>query len=207
MGGFGSGRRGNASKGVTSECPQIRISDFLANGLLSDGRCGTIHLVVNSENYTLGFRTEETAIVFKYFAVTESLANRLYVHTVTINWTNCNYGGFRAWFVCPSCSRQCGVLYIGPRELELGCRKCQNLCYRSQLNDVFDRTLRKVYRYRGRLGLHGTFLDREPLIRPRYMHNSKFLRILIEYLCESQKLKKLQSADLERCKQLGLLKN
>ena len=43
--------------------------------------------------------------------------------------TSCNYGGHRYWFECPDCHRRSGILYI---RIEVKCRKCLRLTYKSQ---------------------------------------------------------------------------
>lgn len=49
--------------------------------------------------------------------------------------TDPNLGGVRWWFACPACGARCGALY-SPRSLakmDLRCRACWGLTYRSQL--------------------------------------------------------------------------
>jgi hypothetical protein len=42
----------------------------------------------------------------------------------------CNYGGQRAWFVCPGgCGRRAAILYYGNTP---ACRHCYHLAYESQ---------------------------------------------------------------------------
>lgn len=42
------------------------------------------------------------------------------------------FGGTRYWFVCPSCGRRVGVLFVHPVSQAVGCRKCLNLEYRKR---------------------------------------------------------------------------
>jgi hypothetical protein len=49
---------------------------------------------------------------------------------ITLLSTRCNYGGYREWFECPSCSRRAGVLYL--LEDNFKCRTCLDLRYLSQ---------------------------------------------------------------------------
>ncbi len=51
---------------------------------------------------------------------------------IGLEWTPCNYGGSRPWFMCPGegCGRRVAILY-GPT-LPLLCRLCRNLVYESQ---------------------------------------------------------------------------
>jgi len=61
----------------------------------------------------------------------DSGAEQIYIgeQAVRIVSTRCNYGGLRAWFVCPQCNRRVGVLYRKPLLTHFLCRHCQNLSY------------------------------------------------------------------------------
>ena len=49
--------------------------------------------------------------------------------TVQLSYSRCNFGGKRAWFLCPKCNKQVGVLYRKPLNSLFYCRSCQDLCY------------------------------------------------------------------------------
>ena len=51
---------------------------------------------------------------------------------LALEWTPCNFGGERPWFICPGegCGRRVAILY-GPT-LPLLCRQCRGLVYASQ---------------------------------------------------------------------------
>ena len=46
-----------------------------------------------------------------------------------ITATPCHFGGYRYWFVCPSCNRRSGTLYQKAADGPLLCRNCQDLTY------------------------------------------------------------------------------
>jgi hypothetical protein len=74
---------------------------------------------------------------------------------VPLDQTDCNYGWFRSWFLCPGCGRRVAVLILGGK-LFL-CRHCYGLKYCSQLETDLDRANRKVWKLQDRLdrkGLH-----------------------------------------------------
>jgi hypothetical protein len=76
-----------------------------------------------------------------------------FAYRVPIEWTACNFGGKRPWFLCPGlhCGRRSALLYLG-RGYFL-CRDCQDLSYASQREShgsVSD--LRRCQRIRARLG-------------------------------------------------------
>ena len=52
-------------------------------------------------------------------------------YPVYLTWTACNYGGQRAWWLCPirGCGRRVAVLYGGS---VFACRHCHRLVYQSQ---------------------------------------------------------------------------
>lgn len=48
---------------------------------------------------------------------------------ISLTSSACNFGGERFWFICPSCGRRAGTLYLPPLTRKLSCRKCNNLTY------------------------------------------------------------------------------
>ena len=49
---------------------------------------------------------------------------------IELTTTDCNYGGYRYWFVCPECRLRIGTLYKKPLEGLWLCRHCHELGYR-----------------------------------------------------------------------------
>jgi hypothetical protein len=84
-----------------------------------------------------------------------------------------HFGGTRKWLVCPKCHRRCAVLHGGTR---FRCRKCCNLAYASQTEDVASRLLRKARKIRVRLGEDGGFDDPWPE-KPKGMHWKTYHRL------------------------------
>jgi hypothetical protein len=56
-------------------------------------------------------------------------------YLVPLEYTECNFGGVRPWFQCPThaggCGRRAGKLYSPPRGDRYLCRECHDLAYRS----------------------------------------------------------------------------
>jgi hypothetical protein len=48
---------------------------------------------------------------------------------IFLDWTTCNYGGFRPWFVCMACGRRVAKIYLGAKKF--ACRHCHDLTYMS----------------------------------------------------------------------------
>jgi hypothetical protein len=70
---------------------------------------------------------------------------------VPLEWTACNFGGERPWFLCPGigCVRRVTILY-GPVKYFL-CRYCYDLRYESQCKDKKDRALKRAQKITPRL--------------------------------------------------------
>ncbi len=97
---------------------------------------------------------------------------------VEMDWTRLPSGGKRPWFLCPSCSRRCAVLYsLGSGII---CRKCGGLSYESQNEPGHFRALRKAQKIRVRLGGSANMTEPFPS-RPHYMHQRTYLRLRDRY--------------------------
>jgi len=88
---------------------------------------------------------------------------------VSLDWTACNFGGERPWFVCPGagCGRRVGLLY-GPGRYFL-CRHCYDLVYESQREDKMHQALRRAQNIRRRLGGSANMMEPFPE-KPKGMH-------------------------------------
>lgn len=100
-------------------------------------------------------------------------------YPVTLEWTPCNLGGRRAWFLCPAqgCGRRVVILFGGSI---FACRHCHKLAYQCQRETDDDRAARRADRIRERL-------DWEPGIlnggggKPKGMHWRTFERLKAEH--------------------------
>lgn len=88
--------------------------------------------------------------------------------TIHLAHSACNFGGSRAWFVCPVCHERAGVLFM--RAGRFACRQCQRVAYSSQSDDALDRTWRKQYKLEARLGDDWT--------RPKGMRQRTYDRLI-----------------------------
>lgn len=75
-------------------------------------------------------------------------------YPIRLDWTRCNYGGRRAWFLCPAngCGRRVAVLYLGGSIF--ACRHCYQLAYDSQREQPYQRALSRAQNIRTKLGGH-----------------------------------------------------
>ncbi len=92
-------------------------------------------------------------------------------HRVALDFTACNLGGNRAWFLCPGCNRRCGVLY------PLECRLCLGLRYASEAKGVQDRDYQQAFKLRHSLGQSSGGLEQPFPPKPRLMRWHTYLRI------------------------------
>ncbi len=92
---------------------------------------------------------------------------------VRLTYTTPYFGGYRPWFLCPTCSRRCQLLYR--RMGELACRICHDLVYRSQLEGREDRLRRRAQDIRFRLGGSTNLLAPFP-DRPKGMRRRTYAR-------------------------------
>ena len=99
--------------------------------------------------------------------------------SVPLEWTLCNVGGERPWFICPGadCGRRVALLY-GPGRYFL-CRHCYDLRYESQREDKMHRAHRRAQKIRKRLG--GSVNMTEPFPeKPKGMHLKTYMRLFWE---------------------------
>lgn len=175
MGGYRSGRPGWRLK--AEECCRLDIRYLHRHGTLTSGwrsyswnrggePAGSINYMGNGGNsITLDYRTRDYDgdwVPMRY--------------DVRIAWTFCHYGGSRPWFLCPQCRRRVAVLYL-PGNVA-ACRKCYNICYSSQCEDISGRAIRRMGKIAKRLGgEYGDFPD-----KPKRMRWATYNRLAGQYL-------------------------
>ena len=96
---------------------------------------------------------------------------------ILLDWTPCNFGGQRPWFIC-WCGRRAALLYLVNKYFR--CRKCLGLIHASVNESKPDRAYRKMLKIRRRLGCSDDIM--EPIsFKPKGMHYKTFRRLLDEY--------------------------
>jgi hypothetical protein len=97
---------------------------------------------------------------------------------VYFDWTPCNYGGERRWFICPivGCGNRVAVLYGAGKYF--ACRHCYNLTYESQREDTIGRAIRRKHKNIERLG--GEIDDLYYPEKPKGMHWKTYDRLMAE---------------------------
>jgi len=94
---------------------------------------------------------------------------------IAIDRTECNYGGSRAWWLCPRCSKRIAVLW-GDSE-GYACRHCQRLSYASDRVAKDTKPFRRANKVRERLGWGGGVAS-PPGDKPPGMHWRTYLRLM-----------------------------
>lgn len=92
-----------------------------------------------------------------------------------MTWTPCNYGGQRAWWICPAvgCGRRVALLYGGK---VYACRHCHRLAYSTQRERSHDRACSMADKLRDRLGWQAGILN-DHGGKPKGMHWQTFQRL------------------------------
>ena len=183
MGGLGSGNRYQFDKKTTTgECSGLDVRKLYRDGLLKPGtrfrsswsRCGR-------ETGSIGGFVSGNQVILSYRHRRGSGGEWEDVkEPVPLEWTPCNFGGERPWFVCPgvvngvACGRRVAILY-GPGKYFL-CRHCYDLRYESQRQDKKDRALRRAQKIRQRLGGSANMMEPFPE-KPKGMRHDTYMRL------------------------------
>lgn len=111
----------------------------------------------NEVTAAIDLSTDVDAVFLSY------TANRVPVKKwIELDFTPCNFGGTRPWFLCPGCNQRAALLHI--EALHFRCRNCLGLTYRSRGEDAI-----------GRAWLAQVKLERrllKDLQRPKGMHHA-----------------------------------
>jgi hypothetical protein len=160
MGGSGSGRRWN-SKETTSDYCQLDIRQWQREGLLEAFRsfvylCWKVD-VLPAPN----LRAKPGRVILS------TLDGASKQSAVWLEWTPCNYGGSRAWFLCPApnCGQRVAILYGGA----VACRHCRGLAYDSQQRSAKRQAVQAAAGIRIMLGGSGSLAEPFPP-KPKGMH-------------------------------------
>lgn len=179
MGGFGSGNWSSCGgKTKAEDVRRIDIRNLKRNGLLIPGISGPLFWSCGGELCgSIIVRAEDDRLVLSYSSRASDDEWKSINENIYFDYTSCNYGGERKWFLCPHCSKRVGVLYgAGIRFL---CRHCYNLTYSSQNEDFTTRMYRKSRKIRNKLGVSGGVA--EPIWqKPKGMHWKTFSRLVAE---------------------------
>jgi hypothetical protein len=189
MGGVGSGNWYRFDKKTTTgECHGVDVRYLNRHGLLKPGGGFSLRWsrgeretgsIGGSVEGHLRLRPERVILSYRYRSGQRSEWEDVQ-EPVSLDWSACNFGGERPWFVCPGagCGRRVTVLY-GPGRYFL-CRHCYELVYESQRVSSMDRALRKAQAVRERLGASANMMAPFPE-KPKGMHWRTYWRLREEH--------------------------
>ena len=191
MGGLGSGNWYRFGKKTTvEECRSLDVRRLHGEGLLELGyrfswswsRAGrqiaSIGCVVLGEH-----RAERVILLFRHRSGPSAEWEDVQ-ELVELDWTPCNFGNERPWFLCPGlvngvrCGRRVAVLYCPGRYFL--CRHCYDLAYESQRENEMHRALRRAQAIRERLGGSANMTEPFPE-KPKGMHWRTYERLFWEH--------------------------
>lgn len=181
MGGSGSGRHYHyGSKSTTDDYRAIDVRRLQRGGFLKPGfsyNWQWLHgdkVVAN-----INIQTGEDRINLSYRKRNEGEEWQDMNYPVYLEYTECTYGGRRAWFRCPAagCGRRVAKLYGGR---VFACRHCHDLVYTCQREQQHERLTRKLDKIRDRLDWQPGFLNGMGS-RPKGMHERTYARLFAEH--------------------------
>ena len=175
MGGSNSGRHGG--KRTTNKMDRLDVRLIHRAGSLvqgdssvwtwtrGSGSVSRINMYAGANGVTLSYRSPNQAGEWQDYHC-----------QVTVEWTACNYGGKRPWWICPDCGRRVAVLYGGRK---YACRHCHDLTYKSTRTAPDSKHYARANKVRERLGWGGGVAC--PMgDRPKGMHLKTYLRLLTQ---------------------------
>jgi len=174
MGGRGSGRHGGLSAGKCHEHHSVDLAWLRRKGYLRPGYSGSVTWSrFGQKTGFIDYRVETDGLRLIYRTRPHGGDWQGVNELIAFSATRANFGGFRKWFLCPSCSRRCRILYGGAR---FRCRRCYRLKYESQYEPAFGRAASRVHKLRERLGASGSLDDPFPP-KPKGMHWKTYRRL------------------------------
>jgi len=141
-------RYGGYGKDCVDDNKSINIVKFKKWGYLDNKyNTGTITWSRNWEVYSrmgVSILADNSCITFDFTGTdSQTQEKKNYNHPITLVHTPCTYGGYRYWFVCPTCNQKKGILYL--KNFRFACRNCLNLCYEWQKESKNYRLFYKLF--------------------------------------------------------------
>ena len=137
------------TRGTTDGALSVDVRFLSREGMLKEGYRGSLTWRSGErEIASIGVEASGDVVRFRYRD-----QSGLVDLPIQIDTTPVNFGSWRSWFLCPSCSRRCAILYA-PR---FACRLCMDLSYQSERTGRRFLALKKTARVLARLGGVDTF--------------------------------------------------
>ena len=182
MGGMGSGRHWHyGAKDTTVDYKTIDMRRWKRDGLLKPDQSFGWQWTRNGEVIaSIRVRTEPGRVILTYRHKSGGNEWKDESYPIQLDWSACNFGGERPWFLCPArgCGRRVAILYGGGI---FACRHCYQLAYPSQRETYDDRAARRADKIRERLGWEQGILNPKGWGKPKGMHWRTFDRLNKEH--------------------------
>jgi hypothetical protein len=163
----------------------IDVNQLSEMGWLRPGRSSTCRWIVGNEVASINVRAETERLYLSYTVRDGDREWEDVAETIPIVYLRCRFGGSRAYFICPGsrngidCRRRITKLYLSHRYFL--CRHCNQLAYRSQYEQPWQRTLRRANKLKQRLGIRVGIAEPFP-DKPRGMWTRTYGCLLDEIL-------------------------
>ena len=180
MGGRGSGRRYQGGKDITSDYRSLDVRRLQRDGLLAPGKAFSWTWTRDDKTVaSIQLRTEANRLILDYRYRRRGDDWQPMEYPVWLDWTDCTFGGRRAWFRCPAqgCGRRVAILYLAGMFV---CRHCLRLAYVCQRESADDRAARRADRIRVQLGWELGILNGKGW-KPKGMRCRTFERLSAEH--------------------------
>jgi len=182
MGGFGSGRRNQNGKDTTNDYRSLDVRRLQRGNLLRSGLCFSLEWTSKRQtlpSMIVQVETDKLTLNYRHQSTSSGWQDKEY--PIKLNWASCNYGGKRAWFICPAngCGRRVAKLFLNSSG-SFACRHCNHLAYASQRETVSDRALRLTRNVRQELGWEPSLMDQN-VPKPKGMHWKTYRRLRAQH--------------------------
>ncbi len=130
-------------------------------------------------NSSIGVHTKFNHIILSYRHQNSNKDWTDFNYPIFLDWTSCNYGNKRPWFLCPTqnCGRRVAILYSGKI---FACRYCYQLTYQCQRETFPFRAIHQADKIRKKLNWEAGCFDSYGL-KPKGMHRRTFKRLSIKH--------------------------
>jgi len=147
----------------------LDIRQLKAQGRLKPGSFRWQWLSDNEPLGEISIAVSASTFELSYWWTPQGAEPRKVTQRIALTWTPCHFGGRRAWFLCPHCTRRCAVVY-GVHQLGgFSCRRCMNLAYECEAEGAIKRFWRKQLKLEARLGADGE--------KPKWMRWRSYKRL------------------------------
>jgi hypothetical protein len=167
MAGLGTGTRGG--KSLTTDMWSLDIRKVQRADCLKPGHVFNWQWTRDGEKLaSIELRPEARHVTLNYRSRDRGGEWQAMRYAVRLSWTWCNYGGYRAWWICPAvgCGRRVAVLYGGK---VYACRHCHRLAFPSTQTGARSRVFDRANKLRLKLGWCAGVAN-PPGDKPKGMH-------------------------------------